>query len=493
MDSKYDKIRQVLSEQNNSIPPELEWSEMEKGIHEKMDVKRAALSSSGANNKRRWWMILVPFLVISVPLIWYFSSGSQTKLTEINKDTDHAESYINSKFDQPQENEIVAGNSITKETSNSNVSTSESASTDDGKDFYLNQGAVKNLGMVTVPEFNAKSKSGNTKNSLLLTTETLNGGSSFSAVSDEVIQSKNQTVSALEPDEDITTINKQLNNYGWQNNRNTLDFIFLERKNTQIVPTSSLFPDRLKVTMIDKDEHCFCRSHINAHRITILGGISTWNPAYGLSKPEREVYERSLVSFNSQVNYVRSYNNGLILMIGFQYNRLESVFDWQKELDNYTVTLKDTIVFIQNNLLTGQQIIKQSDIEVPVQATRIVKHYNSTSIYSIPFAVGKSWRCRKWQIDLLAGGSVSIKTNNIGKTVFNEEIIEYDASETEFLNNNFKWNAMVSSRLTYYPVSRFGITASLSYHKSLMNWSLEDGIHMYPEWMNVGLGISYDF
>ena len=492
MDSNFDKIRQVFSEGSDVIPPELEWSEMEKGIREKMALKKAVGSVPASSAKRRWWMLLLPLLVISVPIIWYLSATGRTDTDASNRNTTAEESMGDYRVDKTPENELLDKRPGLKAIVNQNLTSEGLTSSNDPNLTRLNVSPNGNDGLESVAgnaEFSASHNGTNSREQGMEPST----GNSFSSGSTEVFPSASSTSQSSDPETPISIESKDLSDQVLQQKGRDLNVRYLDTKITQLVSGNLPLMDRLEVSIDRKEDNCFCQDHIDSYRMVFLGGVTSWKPVYGIAKPERNDFERTLLSFHAQINYVHTFKNGFVLMTGLQYQRLESVFDWQKDLENHTVTLKDTIVSIQNNLITGQQTIKVADIEVPVPATRIVKHYNSTRIYSIPVAMGKSWRCRKWQMDVMAGASVNIRSGNIGKTLFNDEIIEYNAARTEFLDNRVKWNALLGGRLTYYPVAGVGITAGLTYHKSLMNQSLEQDIKLLPHGVDLGIGVSFDF
>jgi hypothetical protein len=492
MDSNFDKIRQVFSKGNDVIPPELEWSEMEKGIREKMALKKAVGSAPASSAKRRRWMLLLAFLVISVPIIWYLSTTGRTDTDASNRNTTIEENIVDYRVGKTPENELLDKRPESKATVNQNASSEGLKSSNDPNLTRLNGSPGVTRGIESVVGNAGVSVSQSGTNSRKQGMEPSTGNSLISG-STEVSLSASSAIHSSDPEKTISIASMDLTDPILEQRRSILNVRNLETIRTQLVPGNLSLMDRLEVSIDRKEDPCFCQDPVNSHRMVFLGGVTSWKPVYGTAKPERYDFERTLLSFHTQINYVHTFKNGFVLMTGLQYQRLESVFYWQKDLENHTVTLKDTIVSIQNNLITGQQTIKVADIEVPVPATRIVKHYNSTRIYSIPVAMGKSWRCRKWQMDVMAGASVNIRSGNSGKTLFSDEIIEYHGARTEFLDNRIKWNALLGGRLTYYPVARVGITAGLTYHKSLMNHSLEQDIKMLPHGMDLGVGVSFDF
>ncbi len=231
----------------------------------------------------------------------------------------------------------------------------------------------------------------------------------------------------------------------------------------------------------------------SSDRITLLSGLTWWGTGYGATKPERHPYERTITSYHVQLNYLHTLKRDYTLLVGLQYQQLESRLDWSSSLDNYTIILTDTIVQVQSNLLTKKQLEVRGDVEVNAPAMRTVRHYNQTRIYQIPFALGKTWSFKQWQADVLFGGSLNILSQNKGRTLYLGEIQDYDGASTDFLNPQWNIHVLFMGRLSYRINDHFGITTGIQLQRSLTNWSTESSIKMYPNVLSWELGMSYQF
>lgn len=178
-------------------------------------------------------------------------------------------------------------------------------------------------------------------------------------------------------------------------------------------------------------------------------------------------------------------------MIGAQYQQLESRFEWNTTIEEYQITLRDTVIEIINNINTGEQTEIIGDVELTVPAERRIRHFNKTRILQIPFALGRTWALKKWQADVLLGGALNILSKNTGRTLYQGEIQAFNGSSTNFINNQMKFNGLVVGRLTYHLKPHIGITSGFQFQKSLSNWSTESDINMRPNIINVDLGITY--
>jgi hypothetical protein len=206
---------------------------------------------------------------------------------------------------------------------------------------------------------------------------------------------------------------------------------------------------------------------------------------------ERKDYKQTKISFQGQVNYIHTLKKNYTILIGLQYQQLESQLDWSLDLEDYTITLTDTIVEVHTSLISGKEKVIRGDVDLVVPAKRMVRHHNQIRLIQIPFAVGKTWVSKKWQMDLLVGGSLNVLSKNKGRTLFENEIRDYNGSDTGFFKNQWTVNAMLSGRLTYHLNQHWGLSSGLQFQKSLSNWSTEENVTMRPSVLLLDVGLSY--
>jgi hypothetical protein len=178
-------------------------------------------------------------------------------------------------------------------------------------------------------------------------------------------------------------------------------------------------------------------------------------------------------------------------LVGVQYLQLEHQFDWTGTINDYKITLADTIVELQVSSLTGQQTPVYGDVELEVEATRTIQHHNRIQLIQLPVAIGKTWTFRKWQADLLIGGSVNILTQNKGRTFYRGELQSYDGPGTAFLENQWKINGQFMGRFAYKLNQNLGLVAGVQFQKSLTNWSKEPALKMNPHVFSLEVGVNY--
>jgi hypothetical protein len=212
---------------------------------------------------------------------------------------------------------------------------------------------------------------------------------------------------------------------------------------------------------------------------------------YGAERPQRAAYESPLPSWQAGITYLHPLSDRYTVLAGLQWQRLESRFDWSAPVTDYQITLRDTILLVETNSLTGRESKVRGDVTVNVPANRVVRHHNQTQLLQIPVAVGKTWQYRNWQADLLVGGALAVYTQHRGRTLYREELRNYAGPSTDFLRNQWQFSALLAGRLAYRLNEQLSITAGVQWQRSLSNWSTESSISMHPRVISGALGITY--
>lgn len=228
-----------------------------------------------------------------------------------------------------------------------------------------------------------------------------------------------------------------------------------------------------------------------SRRWAILTGVADWEMGYGTELPESASYESPLLSWQSGISYLHPLPRQYTLLSGLQWQRLESRLDWSTAVDDYQVTLRDTILRVETNALTGKESKVRGDVTLTVPANRVVRHHNQIQLLQIPLAVGKTWLYRNWQADLLIGGAFTVYTYHKVRTLYREELLDYAGPKTDLIDNRWKFQALLAGRLTYRINRHFGITTGIQWQRSLGNWSTEAAIVQRPRIVNVQLGFTY--
>ena len=486
-----------MSAEEQSLPPELDWGQMESGIMEKMEVLQKATPPV----KKPSWRgrIFTGLSLIIVILLFPFLCGKGAKDLASNGAAVSHKNIVAGKAEKQNEDftssvEIIPSNSINNQkplnTTNNSFNTTDNS--------INNQSPLTTIHNTTNDQLTHADYSKNPKieignNESFATT--IQAGGNIPTTTNNHYPIVNQLDNKSNARKNNTSVAKTTLISSLPSLENATP-VLETKKVLAVISASSILPLRLFLenesdTLVLQMPDNF--SSKTPSRFSLLSGISMWDMGYRNTVPERAAYERNRISYQAQLNYIHPLKKNFILSIGLQYQQLESRFDYTETLDNYQITLVDTIVQFQTSALTGQQTAIRGDVDLTVQAERIIRHYNKTQLFQIPFAVGKTWISKKWQADLLLGGSINILSKNKGRTFFAGEIQDYDGAATDFLDNHLKWNAMVGGSVTYQLYKNLGITSGVQFQKSISNWSKESNVQMRPNVLSFQLGVSYIF
>ncbi|MEO1417182.1 MAG: hypothetical protein AAFW00_17995 [Bacteroidota bacterium] len=227
------------------------------------------------------------------------------------------------------------------------------------------------------------------------------------------------------------------------------------------------------------------------HQLILEGGPAFWNQGYGKNKPASAQYEVPILSFQLQGHYMRNLKSNYFMMIGLQYQQLESRFQYSKTIEDYPIILEDTVLQVRNNVVTGDQTIRRGDVETSVLAERSVQHYNTSRLFKLSMGMGKSWRFRSFQADAYLGGTLNSWVRNQGRTLSNDEVVDYNGASNSLFQNQFTAEGILGTRLHYDLNPKLALIMGFQAQKSLMNWSKQNGIHQYPASIHLLMGLKY--
>ncbi|HKK89171.1 MAG TPA: hypothetical protein VJ917_09995, partial [Saprospiraceae bacterium] len=121
------------------------------------------------------------------------------------------------------------------------------------------------------------------------------------------------------------------------------------------------------------------------------------------------------------------------------------------------------------------------------------KHYNTTRLLQLPLAMGKIWQKNRFQTDLFLGTAVNLSTHSEGRTLYKDQVVNYEGASNAIISNQWSLHALLGSRLTYYINDHVGISTGFQCQKSLTNWSNEENVSMRPMIINWHVGTNYKF
>jgi hypothetical protein len=223
--------------------------------------------------------------------------------------------------------------------------------------------------------------------------------------------------------------------------------------------------------------------------IQFSGGLNLWNEGYGSSSPERSAYESTLPSYFGRIGYQHVLHSGWTISAGIQYIRLQSEFERTFDIENYTIVLKDTIIKVETNSLTGEHQTIRGDLELEVPAKRRVRHFNSIQNIQLPIELGKRWSKRRFGAEVAGGPIFNLYSQRRGRNSVNDELLIYGGSGKPIFNNQLHVSAMIAGRIQYRITPMFELSLGIQYQQSISNWSGETGVTMRPQIFLTEIGI----
>ena len=536
MESNNNKIKKLmLNNQNPVLPPELNWEDMKDGIFSKMDsIEKDNLSIQKKKKSKRRFIFFI-FLVFSVCL------GIFNILNRINNEKIEEAKVVLQEF-QSNENKatsIPSGSPINPSLtvfcpeSDENHKSDEhhgKQSNTDGPSGQYNLSAVsasagnqkiQGLNGVNSEIESAISKQPDTKTKRLKTaqkpifTDQNESRSYFNLQSDLLPKSNNSSSDIfIQADQNKIITNEEVS--GFDASSTHLSEMVEKQSSSQVGSETSehedytpklntlshfvvsQFPfnyETIKPSTQNMGDSIGSSYKLNnlSDQLILEGGISFWNREYGSNKPENAEYEKTLLSLQVQCYYVKQLKKGYFVMAGIQYQQLESKFQHNLKLQNYSITLKDTIIHVLNNSLTGNHSTVRGDVEVPVAAERRIIHFNTSRLLKTSLALGRSWRFHSWQADFYLGGGINVLAHNEGRTLYQGNILDYNGTSNGLFQNIWNYDAIAGGRIQYFVHKNLGITAGFQYQKSLVNWSREQEINSFPSLFGLQIGLSYSW
>lgn len=503
-----------MQENNNQpLPPELDWSNMKDGIFDKMasiDQKKPSKRKTGYPWKRIGLFLLL-FIALTLGLYSISQKNTNDKETGTSntvqlQDADTHKSASNNLIEMALINQIqdsiesveeknlttkvkklALNYNETKQSQEPKKSKTTSIDTDqlpkdqqqnereqNNKETNANEGSTKSI--TTSMDIDQSDKNQQLDHWELLPHDYKTDGTSFTQNTPNTAQntilpvketdSLNSTLQALEIQILPTYPFGKFESY--KSYHSILDFHDLDYLNRPSIAA-------------DK----------SPNQLILEGGVTFWNDGDRNSMSDRARYESPLTSFQIQGYFVRNFKRNYFVMAGLQYQQLESKFQYNTTIPDYKIIIKDTVLQVQNNPLTGEQNVIYGDVEQTVQAERRVRHYNRTQLFKVSLAAGKSWRFNSFQFDVYLGGALNSLVQNQGRMLFDNSIIDYNGTSNPLFQNQMTVDGVLGARLHYLLNQNIGVTTGFQTQKSIMNWSNQDNINFYPASFSLQLGLSY--
>jgi len=488
-DNEFDKLRALFSDEKTELPDDLKWEFLEDEIMDKIKKDKTS---------RRPIFIIV-FLLGTISLGLFVIRWLHTWQ---NNDAQESSKSIELKNESSEKHSVNLSDklftTLSKEQPELKTPDPKDQSRQNQEGKSLKTGNQQTLAKAKVPMTTLREEIFNLKPASNGTNFQLMNGKTTKAVDDNIIANNVVLINeaATFSSSDITIQNLEKTTY-------TTDgpsVYSLNIRETALAFLPIIRMEEVKSIKNDSDliltEPIFIKQQtlsLPINYITLSGGLTFWDFQYSSLLPERNPYEKTILSYHSQLSYTHRFSNNFTFMAGIRHQKMETRLEWDAYLENYaTVTLRDTIIAINTNSITGQKSNIRGDVDVNLNATRQVRHFNQYQLYQIPFAIGKVWPItQKWFAELSLGGVVNILGKNIGRNLYQGKIIDFNDSVTPFMDNRWGFQVMGNVKFHYRINKHYGLLIDAGLQKSLKNWSTEANVKMKPLSKNLGIGILY--
>ena len=230
----------------------------------------------------------------------------------------------------------------------------------------------------------------------------------------------------------------------------------------------------------------------NKHRsnmISVFASPGTWNTGWGSNTPINVALEKELWSLGFGLNYTRKIKKGLLLNIGFQYQRMERRLDWNDLIEEYTYVLTDTIIGFEHNNVTSELSSIIGDTTFTVYAERQVTHFNRSEVIQIPIGIGYSRSFGRMRTNVIGGTALGVWKKHKGISLQDGFIEDY--SIRPVFNTDVSFSGFIDIGVSYHLSEQISIGTSFMIQKEYSNWSYLDDVSIRPTVFNTKLVVSY--
>lgn len=227
------------------------------------------------------------------------------------------------------------------------------------------------------------------------------------------------------------------------------------------------------------------------HSLVFSSGISVWDPGYSNTVPERATFESAQPSFSHQFKYEYHTDNNFFFTTGLRMHLLESRFDWSAPINDYKITLEDVVVERVTDALRGEVEEIRGDVEVAVDAERVVRHYNRTTLFQLPLGLGISRTVGPIDLSFELGSSINIVGHSRGRTLHEGSVIDLDATNQDLFDSQWGIHGFVGLRMHYFFHDHWNVNLGAHYQKAITDWSAEQNTGMRPQIMTLEVGLGY--
>jgi hypothetical protein len=449
MESDFNELKKIMSEKGQAVPPGFAWEDNKDAIFAKME----ALQGRKASRKRSVWIILLLFLLISISTCTAILLQQDKNIYAEKERAGTGSAPVSEPHlfaDTPEKQATVVPKVKVLTSSTQNVHSNTERRLPENRETTLDdiRSAATTMGGYLIDNYPLYSESTKSQN---LVESLSNKEDQGSKISTQNARKSFLAIEELDP---------------------------LGQINVPAVQSTTHYNNILAVNEVFTAKAKFLQK---AGWINFSSGLTLWNEGYGSSSPQRSAYERTLPSYFGRLSYQHVFRSGWTLSAGIQYIRLESEFERTFTIEDYKIVLKDTIIKVQTNSLTGDSQTIRGDKVLEVSAKRRVRHYNSIQIVQLPIELGKRWSGRHFGSEIAGGPIFNFYSQRKGRTSVNDELLIYSGRGAPIFNNQLHISAMVAGRIHYRFTPMVDLSLGIQYQQSVSNWSGEAGVTMRPQ------------
>jgi hypothetical protein len=131
------------------------------------------------------------------------------------------------------------------------------------------------------------------------------------------------------------------------------------------------------------------------------------------------------------------------------------------------------------------------DVNEVTTAERIVIHHNASRTFKGSLGFGHNLSFRGVNADVYYGMSVAGFSHHVGRTVWNDEVVDLTPGQNNVINTQLAVDAIAGGRV-YYPLnSTASLTCGVHFQQSMTNWSALEARALYPLSVGLNFGVSF--
>jgi len=224
------------------------------------------------------------------------------------------------------------------------------------------------------------------------------------------------------------------------------------------------------------------------------GGTNLLAHSYGVGSFASDVstdFESEVPGFSIVSNIERNWHPNFSISGGLHWSRYYRKFAYEG-ITTERVALNDEIIALSTNALTGTTSEVRGAAQATVTKTRNVIHYNSFDHIALPVLI--HFNKKERMMDLSIGTGIALSyINASGKTVRNEQIIEFASSQNPIFSSGLGVLGRVQARIGLALTHQLSIRIESSYNRSFSNFSNEALEQFRPKALDGVITLGYRY